>query len=70
MSPEMIEEKLGHKIDVTIAEEIVDLTAIYNSIKDGKGRRSDFFNFPEDAVDEEAAKIADKIASMGNVEAK
>jgi hypothetical protein len=70
VSPEMIEEKLGHKIDVTIAEEIVDLTAIYNSIKDGKGRRGDFFNFPEDAVDEEAAKIADKIASMGNVEAK
>lgn len=70
VSPEMIEERLGHKIDVTIAEEIVDLTAIYNSIKDKQAKRSDFFNFPEDAVDEEAAAIADKIASMGKVEAK
>lgn len=65
VSAEMIEERIGHKIDITTAEEIVDLTSIYNSLKNNQAKRSDFFNYPEDAVDEETASIAEKIAAMG-----
>lgn len=64
VSAEMIEERIGHKLDVTTAEEIVDMIAIHNSIRDKHAKRGDFFNFPEDVLDEEAASIAEKIADM------
>jgi len=48
VSQEMIEKRLGHKIDLTTAEEIVDLTGIGNAIKDGQSKRGDFFDFPSD----------------------
>lgn len=64
VAAEMIEEKLGHQINLTTAEEIVDLTAMFNSIKNAQAKRSDFFNYPEDRGDEEAASMADKIAAL------
>lgn len=64
VSAEMIEERMGHKLEQTTAEEIVDLIAIHNSIRDKLAKRGDFFNFPEDVLDEEAASIAEKIANM------
>ncbi len=47
VSFEMIERKLGHKIDLTTGEELVELQAIYNTIKDG-GKRGDFFEFEDE----------------------
>lgn len=41
---EHIEKRLGHKLDVTIPQEIVTLRGIYKSIKDGMADRSQFFD--------------------------
>lgn len=57
VSLEMLEERLGHKIDLTTPEEIVDLTAIYTSLRDKQSKRSDFFSFKDDEPD--SGKAAD-----------
>ena len=49
---EMIEKHLGHSIDTTTAEDIVDLTAIGQSIKDGNSTRGDHFDIKEDKTTE------------------
>jgi hypothetical protein len=59
----MIEEKIGHAIDLTTPEEIVDLTAVYTSIKDKQAERKDFFNFPDDRDDD--GKVASLREKMG-----
>lgn len=41
---EHIEKRLGHKLDATIAQEIVTLRGIYKSIKDGMADRTQFFD--------------------------
>lgn len=40
---EHLEKRLGHKLDSTIPAEIVALKAVYRSIRDGMGKREDFF---------------------------
>lgn len=40
---EMIEKRLGHKLDVTNEQELVNLQAIYRSIKDNMQAAKDFF---------------------------
>ena len=41
---ELLEKRLGHKLDATIPQEIVTLQGIYKSIKDGFASREDFFD--------------------------
>lgn len=41
---EHLEKRLGHKLEATIAQELVTLTGIYKSIKDGMASREDFFD--------------------------
>jgi hypothetical protein len=41
---EHLEKRLGHKMESTIAQEIVTLKGIYKSIKDGMADREDFFD--------------------------
>ena len=60
VSQEMIEERIGHKSDLITGEELADLQAIYNALKDKQAKRGDFFNFPEDDVapeEKEQAKL-------------
>lgn len=45
VSVEQLEKRLGHKLEATIEAELVKLTAIYKSIKDGVGTREQFFDF-------------------------
>lgn len=40
---DMIEQRLGHKLDAIIEQELIQLGKIYNSIKDGAAKREDFF---------------------------
>lgn len=63
VSVEMLEQRLGHKIDLTVGEELVDLQAVYNSIKDGGEKRAKFFKFPKDeaAAEGKAAELRQKI---------
>lgn len=57
VSVEMLEERLKHKLDLTTAEEIVDLIAVYNSIRDNHTKRSDFFNFKGEQEEPEGKAI-------------
>jgi hypothetical protein len=57
----MLEKRLGHKLEVTIESELINLRAIYKSIKDGMASRKDFFDFGEPEV-EAAAK--DNVANL------
>lgn len=59
VSQEMIEERIGHRIDLTTGEELVELQSIYNSIRDKQAKRGDFFSFPEDAEPAQGSKAAE-----------
>lgn len=50
VTQEMIEKRLGHDISVTTGEEITDLFAVFNSLKDKQAKREDFFDFKDEAV--------------------
>lgn len=41
---EHLEKRLGHNLEATIAQELVTLTTIYKSLKDGMSNREDFFD--------------------------
>jgi len=47
---EHIEKKLDHSIDDIVAAELVSLTSIYRSIKDGMSDRTDFFDISSDSA--------------------
>jgi hypothetical protein len=39
-----IEKRLGHNIDATTVDEVIDLGGIFKAIRDGMGKREDFFD--------------------------
>ena len=43
VTTEMLERRLGHKLDSAIEQELVQLRRIYNSIRDGAAKREEFF---------------------------
>lgn len=45
----MLEKRLGHKLDACIEQELANLRKIYTSLKDGAGKREDFFEVVGDA---------------------
>lgn len=47
VTEEMLEARLGHKVDVTTEIELVNLMKIYTSLKDGMAGREDYFALPE-----------------------
>lgn len=65
VSQEMIESKLGHKLDLTTDDEMDDFIQIYNSIKDNVADRSDFFTFESVSIQKEevASETVDKKVS-------
>jgi hypothetical protein len=61
VSQEMIEKRLGHKLDAIIEQELISLRKIFQSIKDGMAHRHDFFDFPKPGSDsEKAAQLNEK----------
>lgn len=44
VSTEMIERRLGHKLDTITEDEIVDLRAIYKSVADNNSKRGEYFS--------------------------
>jgi hypothetical protein len=48
----MIEKRLGHKLDATIEQEVILLGKIFKSIRDGMGKREDYFDFETSAKTE------------------
>lgn len=55
VTQEMLEKRIGHKIDATNEAELVQLGRIYNSLKDDMSKREDWFTF-EEATKKDAAK--------------
>jgi len=61
VSKEMIESRVGHKVDAIVMQEIVSLGKIFNSIKDGMSKREDWFGVPKAVVSEDSEKLTEKI---------
>ena len=49
VTTEMLERRLGHKLDSAIEQELIQLRRIYNSIKDGAAKREEFFELSNTA---------------------
>lgn len=54
VSQEMLEKYLGHQIDLTNHDEIVELQGVFNSIRDGLASREDFFEMGTPPVNADA----------------
>lgn len=48
VTQDMIEKRLGHSVDITNADELVDLTATYKALIDNQGKRSYYFDTGEE----------------------
>jgi hypothetical protein len=59
---EHLEKRLGHKLEATIPQEIVNLKIIYKSIKDGYAKREDFFEINFASKDEAENTIENLLA--------
>lgn len=64
VTKEMIEDFLGHKVDAMVSQQLVRLTEIYRSIRDGVGKREDFFRVmsskEESKIEEKPTETAKK----------
>ena len=60
VTPEMIEKYIGHEVDLIDSEELVDLISIYNSIKSGDFKASQYFS---DLAKPENDKAVDQVNS-------
>ena len=60
ITQQLIEKRLGHKVDATIATELVTLQKIYRSIKDGMAKPEDFFEVPKEEF-QAASDLQDKL---------
>lgn len=64
VSQEMIEKRLGHTMETTTREELIDLGEIFNSLKDKIGKVDDYFERPKGAekpeVSEEEAEAVNE----------
>lgn len=69
ISREMLEKRLEHPIDATTPEEIAEYTQIFNSLRDGMSKRSDWFSFAEPDTGK-AAELSEKIKARANKSAE
>lgn len=72
VNQQMLEKRLGHKLEVTTETELVDLRKVYTSIKDGFADRTEFFDLPTSETPEagepqEAQPAAKSVKSVKNV---
>lgn len=65
----MIEQYLGHKLDVITAAEVADLRTIHQSVKEGVAKREEFFRF-ETAVQAEPQTLTSAIKAKLTAENK
>lgn len=61
ITKETLEKKLGHGLEMTVPEEIVDLQEIFNSIKEGHTKPSDWFNVQGPQEGGKAAELSEKL---------
>jgi len=66
VTKEMIERRIGHKLETIIETEMVNLRKIYSSIKDGMAPRESFFPLDDPAADSGKTRteaLTDKVKS-------
>ena len=56
VTKEMIEGNLGHNLQATSEQEFVELKKIHNSLKDGMGKREDYFRVVQDLSEDSPYK--------------
>lgn len=64
VTSDMIAERLGHNLDATSEQELVNLRKIFVSLKDGMSKRDDWFK-PADQGRGEKAKVVDASDLLG-----
>ena len=57
VTADMLGEHLGHALDVTTPDEIVSLTGIYNSLKDGDTKAADWFGAKANGGEKPTSKL-------------
>lgn len=60
VTQEMIEKRVGHKVEAISEPELVKLRAIANSLKDGAASREDFFEMPQSEEIKETVSQVDQ----------
>lgn len=60
----MVEEYLGHSIDIITIDEFIDLVNIFNALKDKLASRSDFFNVVEKKS--QTAEVIERLKGIKN----
>lgn len=64
VSVDMVERRLGHRLSVLTAEELAELRVIYRTLKEGEGKREEYFEFEDESQSEEGAgTLAEKLAT-------
>jgi hypothetical protein len=58
---EHIEKRLKHEIGITTNEELFELVTIFNTLKDGNGKRSDFFDIVDAEPTEKTNALKEKL---------
>jgi len=60
VTQEMLEARLGHKLKGVVPAQLVQLTQIHKSLKDGVAKREDFFSLTEKGKGQELLSIEEK----------
>lgn len=63
ISQELLEKRLGHKVDAIIEHELVTLRKIYKSIEDGISKASEWFDLQTPAEGGKASTLKDRLKS-------
>lgn len=63
VSVKMVEARLEHKVEDITAEEMVDLMAIYKSLRDNFKKRSDYFTVEGPVMDADTEQAASDLAT-------
>lgn len=67
VSVELIERRLDHATNLITEDELVDLRAIYTSMKDGESKRHEWFDLSSDADGGKAAELNQTIVPTKDV---
>ena len=70
VNKEHIEKRLGKKLDAVLSEDIVQLTTIYQSLKDNMSKASDWFGSAEAQAPEAIAELNNQVAEPAKPQSK
>lgn len=66
----MIEKRLKHEIGITVAQEIVEMTSVYHSVRDKQASRWDFFDNPNAAEEGKNSEASEKLKAAAAAKKK